>query len=56
MGGQKDQYLLDGAVTLCALSHHIALKNLLSLHSGDWQVFILLWLCEKTLMANHDTI
>ena len=56
MGGKKDQYLLNGAVTLCALPHHIALKNLLSLHSGDGQVFILLWLCEETLMLKHDKI
>lgn len=50
-GGKKYQYSLDGAVTLRALSHHVALKNLLSLHSGDWQLFILLWLCNKTLLT-----
>lgn len=51
-GGKKYHDSLDGAVTLRALSHHIAPKNLLSLHSGDWQLFILLWLCNKTLSTN----
>lgn len=41
-----DLLRLDGAVTLRALSHHVALENLLSLHGGDGQVFILLRLSE----------
>lgn len=53
MGAREDQYLLNGAVTLCALPHHVALKNLLSLHSGQWQVLILLWLYRKTSMTHH---
>lgn len=46
MGGE-DHYSLDGAVTFCALTHHVSLKDLLSLHSADWQVCVWLWLCRK---------